>query len=336
MIMGGYRQWTIPAKLNIPNSNHPHKQMERLVLIQNQIINALNTGNQVLIGWDSNLDTLEANDPLGRDDTKAMYEDYVTLINEKDLSWHNTKPTCHRVGQRSSCLDHFISNCPNNIHSVSQRLSHIADHELIRLTYQSNEIITKPQFKKIRNTSKLTRDNLLPLLITNSRLLSSLSMTNVDSITNTVLEEFNSAANTIAPFKIIQIKKNQLPFYNEDAKLLLKEANSELSEAIARDEIDQWRIYKRKRNQALEYIEQLKTSYYFNILNSSKDMWKSVKNLTGSFNSAIPTRVNIGGVMTSSPRKLANAFNIFFKEKIVNICSSFTAANMPPIQVLEN
>ena len=112
IIMGGYRQWTIPSKLNVHNSNHPQNQFQRYTLIQNQIIKAINSGHKVILGWDSNLDTLESNDPLGREDTKEMYVEYMNMINDVNLTRHNTKPTRHRSGQRSSCLDHFLSNCP--------------------------------------------------------------------------------------------------------------------------------------------------------------------------------------------------------------------------------
>ena len=79
LIMGGYRQWTLPSILNFPNSNHPDNQLIRYNTIESQIRKALSTNSRTVIGWDSNLDTTEENDPMGRPDTKAMYELYMTM-----------------------------------------------------------------------------------------------------------------------------------------------------------------------------------------------------------------------------------------------------------------
>ena len=335
IIMGGYRQWTLPLRLGIPNSNHPSKQLERYNLIQKQINKALSTNCKVIVGWDSNLDTLESNDPLGRDDTRDMYEEYISFIDEKGLTRHITKPTWHRIGRASSCLDHLISNCPSNIDRVSQKPSLIADHELVRLSFHSKEIITKPQLMRIRNHNEISRDNILPFLINNERLLNTLSMSNIDRITNTIIEEFNAAGNSISPPKVIQIKKNHVPYHNEDARNLLKDADIQLGVAIARDDINEWRCFKNKRNQALNYINQLKTDYFTSVLNNSKDMWSSLKKLTKSNISGMPTRVNVNGVMTSSPAKIANSFNDFFFSKISKIRSGFSKARISPIEVLE-
>ena len=121
---------------------------------------------------------------------------------------------------------------------------------------------------------------------------------------------------------------------NEDAVELLKEADQELSAAIQIDDIEHWRSYKRTRNKALQFIDQLKASYYETVLNNSKDMWSTVKRLTGQLKSAMPTRINIAGVMTLSPKKISNGFNIFFHKKISKIRSCFVDAKIGPIEIL--
>ena len=141
--------------------------------------------------------------------------------------------------------------------------------------------------------------------------------------------------NTVAPFRVVQVKKKVIPFFNEDAEQLLNDANQELSAAIRFDEIEQWRVYKSKRNQALNYIESLKKDYYTDLLNNSPDMWSTVKRITGFAKQAIPTRIAVDNIMVSSPVKIAKKFNIFFYEKIQKIRSGFKKTNMTPTQVLE-
>ena len=59
LVRGGYRQWTLPTVLNFPNSNHPDNQLSRYNIIKGQIRKALRLNIKTVIGWDSNLDTIE-------------------------------------------------------------------------------------------------------------------------------------------------------------------------------------------------------------------------------------------------------------------------------------
>ena len=68
--------------------------------------------------WDANVDLNPKNDALSRYESKKLHEEYLVMMNEMKLSQMNFEPTRHRVGQRSSLLDHFLCSNPENIDCI--------------------------------------------------------------------------------------------------------------------------------------------------------------------------------------------------------------------------
>mgnify|MGYP003315973921 CR=1 FL=1 len=78
--------------------------------------------------------------------------------------------------------------------------------------------------------------------------------------------------------------------------------------------------YKRKRNDVKEKLRKDKEEYSNRILDkkgvSSKEMWKSVKDVLKLNKNLAPTKLKIDGEIVSSPETLVNAFNDIFIKKV--------------------
>ena len=66
----------------------------------------------------------------------------------------------------------------------------------------------------------------------NSRLNSKFVYNEPDKIANIMTEEYNSIIDTLAPEKIAQVTKEDLPYFTKEILQLKKEADSELTKSI--------------------------------------------------------------------------------------------------------
>ena len=148
---------------------------------------------------------------------------------------------------------------------------------------------------KTREWANLNKENILQEVIYNENLNKILSMTNTNDIWNNLIEELNTIINKIAPTRIIQIKKNSMPYFNKELDENIKECDEQLTKAITTKELEEWRLYRSMRNTLYKYIEIAKDIYYSEKLQKTKDMWKCIKDINNTNKTSVPRRLNING-----------------------------------------
>ena len=67
------------------------------------------------------------------------------------------------------------------------------------------------------------------------------SMTDPERIITIIIKELNRIINNIAPFKIIQRRKDNQKYINEEARMMLSDAGCQLNEAIRSKDVEEWR-----------------------------------------------------------------------------------------------
>ena len=333
-IMGGYREWRHPPELNLPFSGDPLEQESRLPKTLVQVENAKSFSQKLVLGWDSNLDLLEANDNFRRQDTKKMTQIYRDFMDQNDFCLINWEPTRHWSGSRSSLVDHFITNCPNYIDNIQTKHNCIADHDSVSCLLHTEILIDRPQFMLKRNWTNLTRDNLKYEIHNNDQLCSVFAMTSTNKIWNVILLQMNSIINKLAPGKIVQLKGQFIPFMNTEIKDQIIASNEALTEAINTKELEKWRLFRSARNQVYKIIEFFKKEYYQAMLNRTKTLWRTTKLITNCDNSSLPRKVIVNGKTESSPKIIADKMCEFFQSKIEAIRNSFSESAIDPIWLL--
>ena len=118
----------------------------------------------------------------------------------------------------------------------------IADHDLISILYHTEIIVDKPQFRMTRNWSGLSRENLVHMIENDPIINSIFSLTSVDKVWNILLTQLNSYINKLAPTKVIQLKKNYVPYMTSEIKDHIEQSNQALSEAIRKNEPEEWML----------------------------------------------------------------------------------------------
>ena len=93
-------------------------------------------------------------------------------------------------------------------------------------------------------------------------------------------------------------------------KDFIAEAEQQLNTAINSDnDNEEWRLAKNMRNRTTKIIEKSKKIYYESILQNSRDLWQTLKQITNTNKITIPRRIVHNGEVLTSPKKIANALN---------------------------
>ena len=106
--------------------------------------------------------------------------------------------------------------------------------------------------------------------------------------------------------------------------------DTKLTEAIRDSGPKNWRILRIIRNQYSKTIDRVKAEYYQRILNTKYHLWKILEN------DKIQTQTEIfyKGKKIISPKKIADAMNNHFEQKIWKIWVEFTKNAVDPIEIL--
>ena len=115
---------------------------------------------------------------------------------------------------------------------------------MLRFKFMTKAQTTKPRFKNIRNMNLLNK-NTLNLHVEQSHELNEVfSMTDPNSIANTLQDELTLIINTIAPQKRIQVKNIHSNFLTPDIVKKIKTNNKLLTTAINSKTNEDWLNFK--------------------------------------------------------------------------------------------
>ena len=170
LIMGGYRQWSLPRDLGFNDSKNIKYQIERLQTILNSIEQAKALNLDIVILMDSNIDTSDNNSHNIRFNIKKLYDMWTGFLGDNNLVILNTELTRFVSHQDPSTIDHIISNCPAKLGPIRTIKNNISDHCMLTTIYKSKGFKSEPKFKIIRNFQNVTHENLRDLILDNQNL----------------------------------------------------------------------------------------------------------------------------------------------------------------------
>lgn len=177
-----------------------------------------------------------------------------------------------------------------------------------------------------------------------------LNSCDVDFIYEDILKKCEVVLTDICPIKEIRIRQNDLPWYDCEVHKAAKDRDNAFKifhKSTSPTKNHKWAIYKQKRNYVVNLLKDKKTSYFEEQIDSfsqnSKMMWKTLKTLIkpknindfGNLNIVFPS--NDGTVAVSGKKEIAEKFNSYFIESVVDIVDSipgdchWTSVNYPPV-----
>ena len=88
----------------------------------------------------------------------------------------------------------------------------IADYSTVSLQMHAKELWRRPKIRKTRDWRKIEPKILNKTIEANERLNSIFTYNDPDEIANFIIEEYNRIINNIVPAKVVQVKKDDLPY----------------------------------------------------------------------------------------------------------------------------
>lgn len=316
LLMGGYRQWKLLKIMNVSKSGSNNQQFNRYKNIIEMWEKAMYENKETIVLMDDNIDSNPNSSHNKSYNLKKIYDILQSLINKHDVTQHNNKMTRFATHQPPSCIDHIYSNCPNKISNVKTHSNATSDHSIITAQYTSKHQIYHPKFIKIRKHSLINKYNLTSYINSSDLLNSIFNYSDPEIITNIIQLELNTIINSIAPSKIIQYKKDYVPYHNNEIRNNLKESEQLLNKAIKNYDQNDWRNFRNYRNKLSKDIDNEKNKYIQNKFRDKDKQWQFLKQFNNNNKQQIPDNISHDNKQITSPKSIAKIANDFFIEKV--------------------
>ena len=317
IFVGSYRQWKGTASNCTYNSRSlPHfiLRMKDLIKLYEDVANL--SLDQVIAG-DLNIDRFKENNPEQRKDIKnliPMLEDFMAEFNVVQM---NIKTTRHRIGERSTTLDLFLTNIPAKCSQWKNVENLTSEHDGVAMTVKIDNIVKKPQFMVVRNTKLLNASNILEELKKMNNFTDEEKSDDVDVVAEGILKKLNVIAKKLAPTKRVQIKKHAEKIHSQEARNLFDEAKQIKVDAIKNKCKDDFRLAKNMLNRAIKVNNKAEAERIKEKLKHDKHKWQEIN--ANNDNDKSPTALTNNGDLITYQKEISNVLAKHFKESIEEI-----------------
>merc|ERR1712030_20240 len=114
------------------------------------------------------------------------------------------------------------------------------------------------------------------------------------------------------PPKIVQYRKDYLPYLDSDIRQQQTETQDLLATAINSQDQDDWTAYINKRNTTQKIINKAKKQYTTYRLGQTNNKWRTIKNMNNTNKIQPPNKLKHNNTIITSPKQLCTIANEFF------------------------
>ena len=309
------------------------QQLEKLELLHTQIEKASKEGLILIIG-DMNIDLQKWEEPKYYQ--KKQAEKYQSIIGECGLEiidfgiTYNSKKDGEVL---SSALDHAITNKPMAVSEYHKTFidDSLSDHHMISVDLNiktpkfQEKSITSRDVKKLRRNPDFFLNDLR-----NVGWEIFIDMEDVDPMEKFWTIEINKCMDISAPWKSRKVRKKRIDLPNE-VKSAIKERNDmkEKVQSNVKNGTEDLKLveqYKKHRNYCNNLIKKAVreiTGKNITSASSVKDIWNSIGDILKPERLAKPSiKIQIGDQLIEDPLRIAETFNVFFKEKVEKLTAN--------------
>ena len=330
-----YREWQYMGQGNNDSRSVP-EQLVRWLLFLEQWERALASGHEVIVLGDVNLDHLKFHDsgelqPLVDKMFEQVYPHGVhQLVQVATRSW---------PGQADSGPDHIYTNCPEKLSNPVAQFRGSSDHKLIYTTKYAKNIRENIRYCKRRSYKYFDEQKFLAEV---KRLSwwDVYNSTDVDQAVFHFTKKITDILDTMAPVRKFQMRSNYAAWISEGTKVLIKERDKAQELAAATKNVEDWRRYKRIRNQVTSLIRREKLSWQKRKLETAEEiqdsgkLWKTVLGWLNWSSAGSPSKLIHEGKLVTSPSKIADIQNEFYINKVRKIRQELPHSNTDPLEIL--
>lgn len=125
--------------------------------------------------------------------------------------------------------------------------------------------------------------------------------------------------------------KVECRWFNEELKRIKNEKINAYNKAKITNNIDDWEEYKIIRNQYVDDLRKAENDFYSKTISDNrgdqKKMWKTLKEIMGKSKKSDINAIESGNDIITDKKEIAEKFNKYFVESIIEINDSIGAPN---------
>ena len=323
--------------MGLKDTRSPQNQIQRFYSMLNSWSSILKAKCDTLVALDSNIDFYPLSKHHESYIDKKLYDMFQDFIAENKLKVHNNQFTRYQSNCDPSIIDQIISNCPQKLLAIKTEINNISDHCHLSSVFNIEIPKQQPKYRKSRDFSLIYRESLLAALNVNQSMQTVFHHSDPNIIASIIMRTLNDIIDTLAPLRIIPVKKDYIPYLDSETRKDIKYNKKQLTEAIRfKTDKSKWRLYRKQRNKIFKNISDKKSAFIKKSLAKPIDKWKFVKSINCNQAPSTPSYINLNGYVFQSPKLISNMMNDFYVNKIKDIRSEFTKPPVDPISILES
>ena len=288
---------------------------------------------------DVNLDFVKWNSPDHSQlqmitDSKNTLEasGFFQLVKDVTRSW---------PGQVDSLIDHFWTNEPSKVLSVTNLVRAVGDHNVITATVRIKGSDT------VRlDTRKRSYKNFDPVIY-RQRLESEnwsdiYDISNVDLANDFLESRVVAILDKLCPFKTIQHRTECKSWLSDDMKDMMGIRDNTRERARVANDAEIWKSYRSQRNLVNRLVNDDRKKHYDDLYArhcKNKDVgaiYKAAKNQVGWKKNSTPTSFTIEGTKITDPLAMANLQSKTFEDKTKKLLEDLPPPSIDPVSTLQN
>ena len=231
-----------------------------------------------------------------------------------------------------SCIDHATVNCVGKITAPEIIGVGRSDHLGVLMMKASKEVrhCTKTTRKRVyKNFDRVAFLHDIEQAKVAGNFRDVHNADNPDDAFTAFEKAYCEVLDRHAPIKVIQNRKDYVPYISPQLEKLMAERNRLKENAAITGRLDDYNEYKKKRNEVSSLLKNSEKEHYGNKFENAnvetKTVWKTAYEVLGNFRSAFPSQILHCGKLFSNPTEIATEVNNYFVNKIKKLKEEFRA-----------
>ena len=149
-------------------------------------------------------------------------------------------------------------------------------------------------------------------------------------------DALTSILDEMAPIKKFEVWSKYAPWLSASTKQKISERDLAQEKAARTGETEDWKIYKKLRNNINNTLKKEKKLWHIKKINdceeNSSNIWRNVKDWLGWNTGGPPTQLIINGELKTKPGDLAEGMNNFFIGKVRDLQNRIPPSDCDPLK----
>ena len=330
-----YREWQYLEQSDNSSRNVP-AQLLRWSIFLNQWERALDSGKEVIVMGDFNLDYFKFSNS---GQLQPLVDKLVEQIYPHGVQQVVQGPTHSWPGKTDSCIDLIYTNRPEKVGKAQAQIRGSSDHRLVLVSKHSKSVGESIRYVRKRSYKNFD-EQAFRAAVQNISWFDVYSCQDVDLAVEKFTTKLTEILDIMAPVKTYQVRTKYAAWVSDSTKERIRERDAAQSKAAKTQLREDWNIFKKLRNDLAAVKKKEKFAWQQKKLESCEEtgdhgqLWKRVLGWLSWSSTSSPTQLYQDGVVVTSPVKMAELQNKYYIDKVRTIRQNMPAQKNDPLNSL--